>query len=107
MSKKRETADAVDIKTKRELTLELKNMLNKRLILPEVKSRFDFLYNTYCKCLICDDTLFDPMLCSDCDIIYCRSCVTDLDESSNLNPTHPTFISCRHESLGEILDINR
>jgi len=47
------------------------------------------------------------MLCSDCDIIYCRSCVTDLDESSNLNPTHPTFISCRHESLGEILDINK
>jgi len=53
MSKKNEAGDVdaqTEKKTKKELILELKNKLHKRLILPEVKSRFDFLYNTFCKC---------------------------------------------------------
>jgi len=107
MSKKNEAGDVdaqTEKKTKKELILELKNKLHKRLILPEVKSRFDFLYNTFCKCLVCDDTLFDPILCTDCDIISCRSCVTDLDEGSNL---YPAFISCKHVNLAEIPDINK
>jgi len=97
-------------KTKRELTLELKNLFNQRLIIQKHKSRFDFLYNTYHKCLICNDILFDPVLCIDCDIIYCKCCVTDLETisiSGNSDNLSPPNIDCKHENTTGIPDINR
>ena len=101
-----ENEKKISEKTKRELTLELKNMFNQRLIKPEFKSRFDLLYNTYFKCLICNDTLFDPVLCSDCEIIFCKSCVFDLDTRSDISQISP-FISCKHENITEIPVINK
>ena len=99
-----EQTKEIKVKTKRELTLELKNLFNQRLIKPEVKDRFDFLYNMYYKCLICNDVVFDPILCIDCEVVFCYSCVSELDNYSNKSSI---YLNCKHENIIEIPDINK
>ena len=72
-----------------------KLLLNRVLIKEECKELFDFLYAKHFQCIICRDILFDPVLCNECNGVFCRNCVV----GTNVNNKVFILLKCNHKSV--------
>ena len=70
--------------------------LHKSLIKPESEDYFNFYYTSKFECVICKDTIFDPISCEGCGSNFCRSCILDKSKTEK----YLKFTSCHHESIG-------
>ena len=64
---------------------------NRKLIVSEIKEHFNQLYGRCYKCLICYDVIFDPVYCSDCRIVFCKNCISNVNKNNNLLCSHTTI----------------
>ena len=77
-------------------SVEIRNYFNRRLIHRDVKEDFNTLYEKFYKCLICNDVIYDPVHCSECQLIFCNSCI------SNPDLKRINFL-CNHTKLSKVL----
>jgi len=69
--------------------IDIRNYFNRSLINKDDRKYFNDLFDKYYKCLLCYDTIFDPVHCSNCQLVFCRSCTSNKDLlSQNLKCNH-------------------
>jgi len=84
----------------------IKDYFNQRLILPQVKPVFDYFYNSLYKCLICNDTLFDPILCEGCKLLFCRSCISNKGKNNDKERDKDNDIGEENRTDNHSLNLN-
>ena len=72
---------------------------NKRLIVPEIRDHFNVVYEMRYKCLICYDVVYDPVYCSECQLVFCKSCVTVSSTQSLNNIQKNKNLLCDHTNI--------
>jgi len=78
--------------------IEPKDYFNRRLIYPQARDDFNQLYETYYKCLICQDVVFDPVYCSKCQMVFCSSCIIILKNSDINDHKSKGSVICDHSN---------
>ena len=86
ISNKQVSSETLEVKT------DIRDYFNKRLIIPEIFKYFNKLYDRFYKCLVCYDVIFDPIYCSECQLVFCSSCVSKGSKSKNLNCLHSNLL---------------
>ena len=70
--------------------VDYQDYFNRKLIFdPEIKDYFNQFYEIHYKCWICYDVVFDPIYCPECQLVFCKSCVTNsLFNSKSIKCSH-------------------
>ena len=74
-------------------TIDIRDYFNKRLINTDIREDFNEMYERYFKCLICNDVVFNPIYCSECENIFCKTCISINKHKNNLLLCDHTKIS--------------
>ncbi len=92
-----EPLEAVSLKEKK-IGINASEYLNVDLIKPECMKIFKQILERHLKCVVCSGIIFDPVSCSTCQEIYCKSCLKDLikkNKSCLYEDCFPIYISER------------
>jgi len=83
------------------LPFESRDFFNRRLIKPDLKKYYSKLFGRHYKCLICYDSIFDPVHCSGCKLVFCRTCLSKngSDEPDGADRPKGDILQCDHNKL--------